>query len=57
MDNLRAENERLRRAMKAAQQFCDAGAYHTASIVLSDALAEPPRAPEPLCGVTASDDD
>jgi len=54
---LRAENERLRRAMQAALTFANAGAAPTAAKVLSDALREPHSAPEPFPGVTPSDDD
>lgn len=37
---LRADNERLRRAMQAAQTFAQAGAAPTAAKVLQDALKQ-----------------
>jgi len=54
---LRAENERLRRAMQAALTFSNAGAAPTAAKVLSDALREPHSAKSDFPGVTPSDDD
>jgi len=54
---LRAENERLRRAMQAACTFCEVNAAPTAYKILKDALREPHSAPEPFPGITPSDDD
>jgi len=54
---LRAENERLRRAMQAAETFANAGAAPTAAKVLQDALREPHSAKSDVPGVTPSDDD
>jgi|AACY02.11.fsa_nt_gi hypothetical protein len=53
----RAENERLRRAMKAACTFCEVNAAPTAYKILIDALRESHSAVEPFSGVTPSDDD
>lgn len=38
---LRQDNERLRRAMRAAHTFCNAGSAPTAAKILQDALSGP----------------